>query len=60
MLSSIYWILAILLMIVLLTNGIYMFINNIKNERDFKRFKKRQLATLIELEKEIETRKGDK
>ena len=60
MLSNIYWILAILVMIVFLVNGIYMLVTNIQNEREFKRFKKRQMATLVALEKEIEIRKGDK
>ena len=60
MLSNIYWILAILVMIVFLVNGIYMLVTNIQNEREFKRYKKRQLATLKALEKEIEIRKGDK
>lgn len=60
MLSNIYWILAILVMLVFLINGIYMLVTSIKNDREFKAFKKRQLATLLELEKEIEKRKGDK
>lgn len=60
MLSNIYWILAILVMIVLLVSSTYNLVTSIKNERDFKAFKKRQLATLIELEKDIEKRKGDK
>ena len=60
MLSSIYWILAILVMIILLANGIYTLVTSIKNEREFKAYKKRQLETLIELEKNIEKRKGDK
>lgn len=60
MLSNIYWIVAILVMLVFLINGIYSLVTNIKNEREFKRFKERQLATLIELEKEIEIGKGDK
>lgn len=60
MLSNIYWILAILVMLVLLTNGIYTLVTSIKNEREFKAFKKRQMATLVALEKEIEIRKGDK
>ena len=60
MLSSIYWILAILVMIILLVNGIYTLVTNIKNEREYNAYKKRQLATLEALEKEIEIRKGDK
>lgn len=41
MLQSIYWILAILVMTVLLINGIYMFANNIKKDREYKKFLKK-------------------
>ena len=60
MLSNIYWIVAILVMLVFLINGIYSLVTNIKNEREYNAYKKRQLATLEALEKEIEIRKGDK
>lgn len=57
MLSNIYWIVAILVMLVFLVNGVYMLVNNIIDARDFKRFKQKQIATLEAL---INERKGDK
>lgn len=54
MIQTVYWILAIIVMIVLLANGVYTFYKNIQNERDFKRFKERQKAMLEEQLRRIE------
>ena len=59
MLSSIYWIVAILTMLVLLGGAIYNLVTQIKNNKDFKKFKQRQWETLKALENDIK-RKGDK
>ena len=61
MLSNIYWIVAILTMLVLLGGAIYNLVTQIKNDREFKKFKQRQWETLKALETDINTkRKGDK
>jgi len=56
MIQTVYWVLAIIVMIVLLANGVYTFYKNIQNERDFKRFKERQKAMLEEQLRRIEER----
>lgn len=56
MIQIVYWVLAIIVMIVLLANGVYTFYKNIQNERDFKKFKERQKAMLEEQLRRIEER----
>lgn len=48
MLSTIYWIVAILVMVVLLANAIYMLVTNIKDRKNHKKFVKKLLDSLLE------------
>ncbi|MBQ2870341.1 hypothetical protein IJE86_01425 [bacterium] len=48
MLSTIYWVLAILVMVVLLANAIYMLVSNINEKRQYKKFAKKVLDSLLE------------
>lgn len=60
MLSNIYWIVAILTMLVLLGGAIYNLVTQIKNDREFKKFKQKQWETINNvLENQIKG-KGDK
>lgn len=55
-----FWILAIITYLVLLVGFIYNFVNQVKSDRAFKDYQKRQLRTLEALENDINSRKGDK
>ena len=52
MLSNIFWLLAILVMIVLLANGIYSLVTNIEHEKQFKEIIKRRIEILKNIESE--------
>lgn len=54
MLQMIYWLLAIITMLVLLTSAIYTLVNKIIDDRDFKKFKAKQNEMLNNLMKERE------
>jgi len=54
MIQVIYWILAIIVMIILLVNGVYTFYKNIENERDLRQYKEKQKSLLEEQIRKIE------
>ena len=54
MLSIIYWVLAILTMLVLLSFNIYLFVKRIKDDKEFEAYKRKQEQLLEEQVKKFE------